>query len=727
MVLGDDEPARKFIETEPIGRAGEDCEGRVWEACKKAFASRDCIGYWKYPIFFRTGERRREPDILIVDREIGIVIIEVKGLRIHQIQSVDGPSWIYCDFYEQSGNPNSQAENYLFAILAYTDREILIRRQVRGRVIVALPQITEEEWQNQGWDQRPGCPPILFGGALGQTTLLHRIINTPLVQPGCNLTDEQWETLLSVIGGYPVMRKPQIGTPPQLPRDRPSRAEIVNTLRDRLHELDLQQTHIGLEIPPGMQRIRGIAGSGKTVLLCQKAANIHLKHPEWDIALVFFTRSLYDQMEELVDRWLRHFSVGEVRYRGNDRTRSKLKILHAWGANNRSGFYRYICEQHHVRPMTVANTAYRQPSEGLADVCRQLMDGRSLNQLFDVVLIDEGQDLVVDLDELKYEREKQSIYWMAYQVLRPCDPDNPSQRRLIWAYDEAQSLHAQTVPSMKELFGPELGKLVSERYEGGIKPSEVMHRCYRTPGPILTAAHALGMGLLRPEGMVSGLTRKEHWEAIGYECEGDFRRRGSQIRLRHPPKNSPSPVPSLWPEPVIQFRTYNNRQQELEALAQNIHQNISRDNLSPSHQILVLVLAERLHREVARFLMDREVDVFIPSGTRLNQLNPRYPDNDPDAFWYSGGITVSRIARAKGNEAEMVYIIGLDNVASQEENVLLRNQLFVALTRARCWATMTGTGYYPFYDEIKAVLQAGNTFEFIYNRPPRRDLTDSEE
>lgn len=41
-----------------------------------------------------------------------------------------------------------------------------------------------------------------------------------------------------------------------------------------------------------MQRIRGIAGSGKTVILCQKAALMHLKYPQWRIALVFF-REVY--------------------------------------------------------------------------------------------------------------------------------------------------------------------------------------------------------------------------------------------------------------------------------------------------------------------------------------------------------------------------------------------------------------------------------------------------
>ncbi|MFH7024335.1 MAG: hypothetical protein ACHBN1_02775 [Heteroscytonema crispum UTEX LB 1556] len=77
-----------------------------------------------------------------------------------------------------------------------------------------------------------------------------------------------------------------------------------------------------------------------------KAAHMHLKHPDWDIALVFFTRSLYSQIEELVDKSMRHFSCGETGYKDNGHTQSKLRILHAWGAKDRNGFYRTMCQMH---------------------------------------------------------------------------------------------------------------------------------------------------------------------------------------------------------------------------------------------------------------------------------------------------------------------------------------------------------------------------------------------
>jgi superfamily I DNA and RNA helicase len=75
----------------------------------------------------------------------------------------------------------------------------------------------------------------------------------------------------------------------------------------------------------------------------------------------------------------------------------------------------------------------------------------TIEPMFDAILIDEGQDLVAE-DDLKYQ-DKQAIYWLAYQSLRPADSEQPEQKRLIWAYDEAQSLDSLKIPTTSELFG----------------------------------------------------------------------------------------------------------------------------------------------------------------------------------------------------------------------------------------------------------------------------------
>jgi superfamily I DNA and RNA helicase len=721
---------QKFITTEPISESGKDCELKVWNAAKSAFSDRDCIGYWRYPLFAKVGEVRKEPDILIADRELGVTIIEIACVTIDQIVAVNGEQWQFEKAEIISASPGERGNRQLQALLGYCDRESLIFRKITGRAIVALPLIKQEQWQQKGFDQLPGCPPIIFQDQLGRVGLLDRIQKSTPMVTGENLDDEQWTILKAVIGGTPVLRKP----PRTISAEGKTRSGIVATLQEKLYELDLQQEEIGKQIPPGTQRIRGIAGSGKTVLLCQKAAHMHLKHPDWDIALVFFTRSLYDQIEGLVDRWLRRFSNGDVKY--DNKVKDKLKVLHGWGGRYRPGLYYTICQENNVAPLTVGDTQRRKPNEGLADICNRLLNGTQIQPIFDAILIDEGQDLVTE-DDLKYYEEnsgesKQVIYWMAYESLRPIDADNPEQRRLIWAYDEAQSLDSLKIPTAKELFGAGLTNLVKGQYNGTIRKSVIMHRCYRTPGPILTAAHAIGMGLLRPDGMIAGLTDQKSWKAIGYEVKQGSFNQGKQVTLHRPPENSPNPIPKLWDDPVLEFETYDSRKEELEALAERIKHNLNYDRLLPSRDILVVVLgntyeAMNLETEVGSFLMDEKISVYIPSGIKLNQLSPKFPNTDPDSFWKDGGVTVSRIHRAKGNEANMVYVVGLDNVAKNEADPNLRNQLFVGLTRSRGWACLSGIGDYPLYDEIRKVIASGDTFTFTFKRPPKINTGEEED
>ncbi|MBD2571338.1 DEAD/DEAH box helicase [Anabaena lutea] len=724
MAVGIEEQGSKFITTEAI--KNQDGEQKVWDAIRSAFADRNCIGYWRYPIFSKAGEIRKEPDILIVDREFGVVVIEVKSINIDQIAAINGQQWQLENSDITETNPYQQAEHQLRALISYSDRETALWRKVNGRNIVALPQITAEQWQQKGFDKLPDIPPIIFQDQLGKVGLLERIQQANIVIPGTELEDKDWELLLSVIGGTPVLRKQPRN---QVTTTGKTRSSVIDSLREKLYEIDLQQEHIGKEIPAGPQRIRGIAGSGKTVLLCQKAAHMHLKHPDWDIALVFFTRSLYDLMIGLLDQWIKRFSCGEMHY--DPKTNFKLQVFHAWGAREQPGLYRTICEYHGKRPGTVQNTNERQPNRGLIDLSKRLLEEITIEPMFDAILIDEGQDLVAE-DDLKYE-DKQAIYWLAYQSLRPVNEDKPEERRLIWAYDEAQSLDNLVVPKAKEVFGEKLGNLLNKQpqYPGGIKRSEVMRRCYRTPGPILTSAHAIGMGLLRPEGMLTGITNKDDWNRIGYEVKGDFRRVGKPITVNRQPQFSPNPIPELWGKPVLEFETYGSREAEMTALAENIMHNIVHDGLNPSRDILVLVLgstyeAMELETYVASFLMEYDIDVYIPTALKLNDLVPQYPQNDPDKFWCDGGVTVSRITRAKGHEADMVYVVGFDNVARNESDVNFRNQLFVALTRARGWANLSGVGSYPMYDEMRKVIASGESFTFTYKRPPKRDIGDGD-
>jgi superfamily I DNA and RNA helicase len=749
----------EFIVTEFVGGPGEEGERYIWEAVAKALkGTGEGIAILNYTDFHHHNQIRYQPDILLISRDLGITVIEVKTIRIDEIVAIRANQWeMKKGFYARNISPTKQGENQLRQLLKRCDRKPELHNQIPGRVLVALPLIGRDEWRDRGFqDDHHTCPPIIFGDELSPRSVRDAIENSAIIlQKGdtpLQLGDHHWKLLSGVIVGHVKIahESPDPGVDrtepsPQGKSAIPKRSVILAALQNWMSEIDLQQVKIGMQIPPGPQRIRGIAGSGKTLLLCQKAARMHIQHPDWDIALVFFTRSLYESIPGIVQQWLDYWSDGELKL---DRESCKLKILHAWGAKDRLGLYSLLRDRAGMNA-TVSEKPTGSLTERLAAACKRLLSSGKVEPMFDAILIDEGQDLAVS-DDWKYE-DKQAIYWLAWESLRPISAGDKEFKRLIWAYDEAQSLDALGIPSYGEVFGSELGQSLSgyksgPTYKGGISKSEVMKRCYRTPGSILIAAHALGMGLMRKVGMVSGFTTKPNWEQIGYTVEGNFTS-GQQITLRRPPENSPNPIPQLWGHNPLEFEVYNDREQQLHALVEKIRVNLNHDGLQKSRDILIIVLgadqetdeqgsklnlsSQQLQQQIANRLHNSGISYYVPGAKSSNC----YPDRDQrnaDRFWWVDAITVSRLYRAKGHEAPMVYILGLEFVAQDEGNVALRNQLFVALTRSMAWVHLSGIkdpdthSDYLLYDEVRKVIQSGDTIRFTYQKPPKRNLSDEE-
>lgn len=86
----------RFITTEAISSEYEDSYQKIWDAVRPAFTSRhNSVGYWRYPLFLAVGDRRKEPDILVIDQEWGIITIEERSNFTQSIIcSLNSLSWL---------------------------------------------------------------------------------------------------------------------------------------------------------------------------------------------------------------------------------------------------------------------------------------------------------------------------------------------------------------------------------------------------------------------------------------------------------------------------------------------------------------------------------------------------------------------------------------------------------------------------------------------------------
>ncbi len=92
------------------------------------------------------------------------------------------------------------------------------------------------------------------------------------------------------------------------------------------------------------------------------------------------------------------------------------------------------------------------------------------------------------------------------------------------------------------------------------------------------------------------------------------------------------------------------------------------------------------------------------SGSNIT-WNSNYRERKPRQFWEDNAVTIANVNQAKGNEADFVFVVGLEEIARNPMDVQARNSLFVAMTRTKGWITLMGLGdgTDPFYKEITQV------------------------
>ena len=87
-----------------------------------------------------------------------------------------------------------------------------------------------------------------------------------------------------------------------------TKGRVLSILQNKEACFDLEQKHAALNIIEAPQRIRGLAGSGKTVILAMKAALFHLQNPDAEILYTYYTKALYGQVRYLIEKFYRDFS-----------------------------------------------------------------------------------------------------------------------------------------------------------------------------------------------------------------------------------------------------------------------------------------------------------------------------------------------------------------------------------------------------------------------------------
>ena len=424
-----------------------------------------------------------------------------------------------------------------------------------------------------------------------------------------------------------------------------SKAAQVNALEAEIHSFDRDQKHGYMEVFEGPQRIRGLAGSGKTVVLAMKAALTHLKDPDASIVFTFYTRSLYQHVRRLITRFYRQ-------YNDQDPDWDKLLIMHAWGGRTRAGVYYNACLENGITPLTYSDVS--QSPNPFDAVCKDLLKRTEIRPLYDYVFVDEGQDF------------PSSFLRIALSLAK--------NRKFVYAYDELQNIFQADIPSTESIFG--------EHFE--LDEDVVLKKCYRNPREVLVCAHSLGFGLYGDR-IVQMLENREHWQDLGYEVRSGTFEEGKQVDIERLAINSPNSISKHGDiSSIVAFTRMKNAREEVDYVAAKIANDIREEGLNPE-DIVVVCADDRYARRYFSALQE----ILSAEQIRTNNLNA--DTFSGDVFTREKSVTLSSVHRAKGNEGYSVYVMGVDALFLRP-TVRTRNLIFTAMTRAKAWLNITGVG-----------------------------------
>ncbi|MCW2411374.1 MULTISPECIES: DEAD/DEAH box helicase [unclassified Sphingobium] len=492
-----------------------------------------------------------------------------------------------------------------------------------------------------------------------------------------------------------------------------SRGAKLHALNESIATLDANQNAAVVETVAGVQRIRGLAGSGKTIVLALKVAYLHAQNPDWLIAVTFNTRSLKGQFERLITSFVYEQTSEEPDW-------SKIRILHSWGSANSPGIYYNFTKDHELtyRDFRSAQSAFGEGKEFSGATEEAINHVSKIKGTYDAILVDEAQDL------------PSSFLRLCHSLLKP-------PHRLVYAYDELQSLTNASLPGPEELFGNDAAgnPLVefSAPVLGEPRQDIILEKCYRNSRPVLATAHALGFGIYRePDGLIQIFEQNQLWQDVGYRVRDGALEDGHFVSLERTSETSPIFLENHSPiDDLIQFHAFNSRAEQDDWLTNSIIRNIQEDELLPED--IVVINPDPLK---TRKIVGSARSILLSAGINSSLAGV---STSPDVFFEKDVVTFTGIFRAKGNEAGMIYIVNADDCFDSPRpttRALIRNRLFTAITRSKAWVRVLGVGpgMEALREEFERVKQRQFRLDFVYPdeqkkkalRIINRDLTRTE-
>lgn len=594
------------------------------------------------------------PDLVLAHPDLGVVVFECKAYDMSYIRGAEAGNLKIIRYgRETMVNPLKQAQRGMFAIKDAYEQFTNGGMRPLFHAVVALPNIHEAEWKELGYDRCIDSRMILFHDQLQDIQRLQKrlkkLVQSTMQRVGTTTPYplERESVLLRVFGDSAVINDARL-TVRDLEPDRLGKQ--IDAIEQAHKQLSAEQQLLSrLDTWGHPFLVRGVAGSGKSIVLANQVARILYRLQKQStqlslfednqftpprIGIICFNRSLVPLLRERIQR-----AYGALT--GQDLPEYVIvtdlnRLLFAIAQKTEA--FRYIRING-----TQRDTRARKHLEGLENL-RTTQPRLFERILFDGLMIDEAQDAHPD------------EYALLRALVRPSPKTN--ERSITIFYDDAQNLYGNPPPTWRNL---------NLNVTGG--RAAFMQECYRNSREILE----LGMNVLlgtqaqqrqriATRRYVDVLTLQEKGlleEMSGGWCVHFAKRAGV--------------------EPVV--RGFQSRFEQLDWVAEAVVAMLEADQVRPEH---ILLLAPR--STSFRYLSQR-LHQLATNPLKLRLVGGNYQQHIDDLLIVSDHLTMATVYAAKGYDAPVTFLVDVDQM---ETTVTGRALFYVGVTRAKRYLIVTG-------------------------------------
>lgn len=382
-----------------------------------------------YIVYFEPEIKGVRPDFVIIGPDIGLLVLEVKDYTSNTLYQLNQDQWT---IQSTSGNlhtvksPLVQAREYAFKVVDVLKKDKnLIQGSGKYQFQLKFPygygvvftRLSEQQIVKNQLYHVIDMESMLARESINpeddlfsEEQLIERLIgmfkvNFRLKEP---LTYEEINTIRYYL--FPEVR---LGA--EFQKTIPHQDQLLLSLYD-IKTMDLHQENLAKQIGDRHRMIRGVAGSGKTLILASRAKMLAKQHPDWKILILCYNISLSQNIKHMVQAmYAQPEDLFDYAYEQGDAVTGKIpENLHILN------FHQWLKQ------------SLKTSEQRIDGLIESLEKKEAIVPKYDAILIDEGQDF--------------QMSWL--HLVSLCL--NPETQSLLLVEDRAQSIYKKKGSYVKE-------------------------------------------------------------------------------------------------------------------------------------------------------------------------------------------------------------------------------------------------------------------------------------